>query len=111
MTERTIDPRRWCRDCKRVFARVAGVEVFAGRTERNGLRRARCRVCLVLRKRARQKMLEQRAAAEPLKPGQRCTECEGLGHRRPLSGCPRCGLAYVPEAKVEPALRKFDWAV
>lgn len=34
---------------------------------------------------------------EPLKPGERCDKCEGMCHRRPRTGCPRCGEDWGPD--------------
>lgn len=111
--QRTIDPARWCPDCKRTYARVCKTDAFAPTgTPRNGARSARCTLCMQRYKRAWRKADELRkAAAVPFKPGDHCNVCEGLAHRRPLDGCPRCKLAYVPLPPVEPVLRKFDWAV
>lgn len=72
------------------------------RTGRNGWQ-PRCRVCIRAEKRAWKKAHDAAhpKALEPLKAGERCRECEGMGHRRPAAGCPRCGLPYVPEPRVE----------
>lgn len=112
MAQRTIDPARWCPDCKRAFSRRVGVDVYEPEgTRRNKARSARCRRCTLVYKRRWNLARLPKKPPEPLKPGQRCPECEGLAHRRPLSGCPRCKRGYVPLPPVAPVLRKFDWAV
>jgi hypothetical protein len=85
------------------------------KTCRNGFNR-RCRKCVIVANRISERRRSERVkkakllTAPALKPGERCRACEGLAHRRPLAGCPRCGLPHVPEPKVEPVLRKFEVA-
>lgn len=91
-------------------------EHFAPHATSKGGFKGRCRDCLRLYNRwneeKRQRELEAiKVTPQPLKAGERCRECEGMPHRRPAEGCPRCRLPYQPLPPVQPVLRKFDWAV
>lgn len=97
---------RECRTCKRVMPLTRR---HFGRHEhgRAGYH-PHCLACCRARKRA-QRAAQAARRAEPqrlLKPGQVCPECCGLGHRRPLGGCPCCKLAHVPLAPVELVTRR-----
>lgn len=107
------ETHRECRGCKQVLE--LNVKNFAAHaSSKNGFRR-RCRECLRQDNRLGEKLRQTALAkvkAEPKwDPSKHCPKCEGLSHRRPLSGCPCCQLPYQPEAPIEPVLRKFDWAV
>lgn len=106
-TKSPPETHRECRSCH--ITKPLNLVHFAHhRTGRNGWH-PRCRKCQTEFGRAYRKMNPRKAKPKPpLKTGQRCDECEGLAHRRPLAGCPRCRLAHVPEPKVEPVLRQFQ---
>jgi len=101
------ETQRECRGCK--IVKPLDLRYYQHhRTGRNGWQ-PRCRLCMTEFKREWRKTHPRKAKElPPLKPGERCLECEGMTHRRPPNGCPRCKLAYVPEAKIEPVLRKFE---
>lgn len=74
-------------------------------TGRNGYMK-RCRECVKVAKRIWQKQHPKLKELPPLKPGERCRECEGLAHRRPATGCPRCRLPFEAEPPVELVFRR-----
>jgi len=99
-------PMRECRTCKRVLP-LTGEHYGRHDHGRDGYH-PHCRVCCRARKRAHRALQAARRAQAcgPLAPGQICPECADLGHRRPLSGCPRCKLAHVPLPPVELVTRR-----
>jgi hypothetical protein len=92
---------RECRSCHDVLP--CTLEHFGKHLTCRGGLNTQCITCVRAGKRLSRKYLEalREKAPPPLKPGQRCPKCEGLTHRRPLTGCPRCHLAYEAEPPVE----------
>jgi len=108
-------PETWreCPGCRRKLElNIANYRPH--KTGRNGWN-PRCRLCVtadnrVCEKRRQAKLAKIREASlPPLREGQRCPSCEGMGHRRPPTGCARCGLPYERELPCEIATRR-SWS-
>ena len=112
MTDRTSDasdachvkPPRLCMGCN------GDIEP---KTSTRGSPRLKCEPCREADKRRRDRMRDHsrrgRMGGAPQGECHYCAVCFGMPHRRPDSGCPKCGLPWAAEMNVRQAPTPSAW--
>jgi hypothetical protein len=106
------ETHRECSSCHLTFE-LTLANFAKHKTCRGGFNR-QCKSCIRAGKRQSAKHLRaiRASAPAPLRMGQECPDCCGMSHRRPETGCARCGGAYAPESLPELQTRRhWSYAV
>jgi len=101
-TGRPKSPPETHRDCHGETLELTDANFYRCPRGRNGWAK-RCKGCMRIASRETSKLyrVNRTKSPPPLKDGAICDECFDLAHRRPWTGCARCGGSYAPESPID----------